>query len=364
MSGGKIFLVAGQHQLRPLEEKDFELEEHLQRLLVDYWDLLPGDQVNPEDPRRWLLVTDEMGVPDQPDGSDRWSLDHLFLDQDAIPTLVECKRSSDTRIRREVVAQMLEYAANGSVYWRVGQLREAFEAICARCGRNAEEELLRVLGEQPLDADGYWRKVESNLKEGRVRLLFVTDEAPKELRRLVEFMNEKMQPDVEAFIVEIKQFIGEGHQALVPRLIGRVERATTTTASRTIRTAEEILAASQPEAAKLFKTIFEDAAKNGLVIGLGTVGFSMRVKVSGQKGPVTFGYGYPPKQFMFYFDPKLPLTEGKVEDLRRKLADVGLFKVNKTTLECEVDATNLQKALTAWKIVLEWAPLLSGAATV
>jgi len=29
-----------------------------------------------------------------------WALDHLLLDQDAIPTLVEVKRSSDTRIRK------------------------------------------------------------------------------------------------------------------------------------------------------------------------------------------------------------------------------------------------------------------------
>jgi len=46
----------------------------------------------------------------------RWDLadgvlDHLLLDQDGIPTFVECKRASDTRIRREVVAQMLDYAA-------------------------------------------------------------------------------------------------------------------------------------------------------------------------------------------------------------------------------------------------------------
>ncbi len=28
-------------------------------------------------------------VPDHGDGGGRWSADHLFLDQDAIPTLVE-----------------------------------------------------------------------------------------------------------------------------------------------------------------------------------------------------------------------------------------------------------------------------------
>jgi hypothetical protein len=38
----------------------------------------------------------------------RWSLDHLFIDGDGVPTLVRVKRTSDPRARREVVAQMLE----------------------------------------------------------------------------------------------------------------------------------------------------------------------------------------------------------------------------------------------------------------
>ena len=56
-------------------------------------------------------------------GGNRWSLDHLFLDQEGIPTLVEVKRGTDTRIRREVVGQMLDYAANAIVYWPVEELR-------------------------------------------------------------------------------------------------------------------------------------------------------------------------------------------------------------------------------------------------
>jgi hypothetical protein len=45
-----------------------------------------------------------------------------------VPTLVEVKRSSDTRIRREVVGQMLDYAANAVVYWPLERLRATFEA--------------------------------------------------------------------------------------------------------------------------------------------------------------------------------------------------------------------------------------------
>lgn len=36
---------------------------------------------------------------------------------------VEVRRASDTRSRREVVAQMLDYAGNGSVFWTPEQLR-------------------------------------------------------------------------------------------------------------------------------------------------------------------------------------------------------------------------------------------------
>ena len=46
-----------------------------------------------------------MGVPDREGGSDCWSLDHLFLDQDRIPPFVECKRSSEPVITRLSPAQ-------------------------------------------------------------------------------------------------------------------------------------------------------------------------------------------------------------------------------------------------------------------
>jgi len=126
VSKGKIFLVndAGD-PVREMTERSYENEELLQRILARTPDLLPGDQINPEVPRNWLLVKRELGVPDSDRKTDRWSLDHLFLDQDGIPTFVECKRSSDTRGRREVVAQMLDYAANGLVYWSVEGLRQA-----------------------------------------------------------------------------------------------------------------------------------------------------------------------------------------------------------------------------------------------
>ena len=125
-----IYLIDKDDNLVELKEQPYECEARLQELLARYPSLLAGDQMEGVEPRKWILVAREMGVPAQQDGSDRWSIDHLFLDQDGVPTIVEVKRSSDTRIRREVVGQMLDYAANGLKYWPVESLRARFEQTC------------------------------------------------------------------------------------------------------------------------------------------------------------------------------------------------------------------------------------------
>ena len=91
---GRIYLLKEDSKLLAMEQAPYDSESLLQKLLADHPDLLAGDQIDAEEPRRWLLVTREMAVPGEQDGAARWSLDHLFLDQDAIPTLVEVKRSS------------------------------------------------------------------------------------------------------------------------------------------------------------------------------------------------------------------------------------------------------------------------------
>lgn len=220
MKRGRIFLVGPtERTLMPMEETDYSREDILQELLETYPDLLPGDQFTPESPRRWLLVACEMGVPDPSGLGDRRSLDHLYLDQDGIPTFVECKRASDTRIRREVVAQMLDYAANGLTHWNVKRLRQAATESAKQRGKAIETEVQVLLGDGPeADIDSFWLRVEENLRSGKVRLLFVADSIPAELRRLVEFLNEKMS-DVEVLAVEIKQFLGAGEQKVLVGLL-------------------------------------------------------------------------------------------------------------------------------------------------
>jgi hypothetical protein len=164
-----------------MTEQPYTSEDLLQTLVEKYPDLLAGDQINESAPRRWLLVSREFGVPDEEEGTNRWSLDHLFLDQDAIPTLVEVKRSSDTRIRREVVGQMLDYAANAVVYWPVATIRAKFEAMCEAQDKDAAALINALVGAEPDEeaaADTFWEQVKTNLQAGRIRLVFVADKFP------------------------------------------------------------------------------------------------------------------------------------------------------------------------------------------
>ena len=208
-----------------MSEQPYEAEALLQKLLADHPDLLAGDQINAAVPRRWLFIGREIGVPGEADGSNWWSLDHLFLDQDSVPTFIEVKRSSDTRARREVVAQMLDYAANAVTYWPASRMRELYAQSCDGLGLESEE-YFHLLFDDEVDAEEFWARADQNLRAGRVRLLFVSDRIPSELRRVVEFLNGQMNP-AEVLALEVKQYVGPGDgsqlRTLVPRIIGQTE---------------------------------------------------------------------------------------------------------------------------------------------
>ena len=112
-----IFLLKDSGDLERVPLQQYDSEDLLQSLIEKHPELLAGDQINPDEPVRWILVKREMGIPDGEQQGDRWAVDHLLLDQNSIPTFVETKRSSDTRIRREIIGQMLDYAANAQRYW-------------------------------------------------------------------------------------------------------------------------------------------------------------------------------------------------------------------------------------------------------
>lgn len=206
-----------------MQPASFATEDDFQRLLASFPALLAGAQIDSAAPRRWVLVAREKSVTDEQDGAARWSVDHLFLDQDGIPTLVEVKRQSDTRIRREVVGQMLDYAANCVAWWSLDEIRASFIATCGGEPTDAEKAIADLIGPEA-DVEAFWQVVKTNLRAGRIRMLFVADLIPPELRRIVEFLNRQMNP-AEILALELRQFEGQGMRTIVPLVHGQTEEA-------------------------------------------------------------------------------------------------------------------------------------------
>jgi hypothetical protein len=226
-----IFLIDENNQLQRLDSAPYESEALLQRLLAEYTDVLGGAG---DESAKLLLIKREYGVPGEEGGSNVWSLDHLFIDRDAVPVLVEVKRAADTRLRREVVAQMLDYAANGVLYWPLSQIIEAFENEAISHGTEPAERLSDFLGPEA-DPEAFWKQVEANLRSGRIRLVFVADVIPKELRTDVLFLNEQMR-QAEVLAIEIRQFVSSaGLRTLVPQTVGATDRARAAKAAKVDR---------------------------------------------------------------------------------------------------------------------------------
>ncbi|MDY6804826.1 MAG: hypothetical protein SXA11_13590 [Cyanobacteriota bacterium] len=222
--GGGIYLIQDDDRLVEMTEQPYDSEDQLQELLETYPNLLAGDEIDRATPRRWLLISREVSVSAEEELNERWSLTHLFLDQDGIPTLVEVKRSHNQEVRQKVVGQMLEYVANIFIYWPLESILAQFEANCRLHGRDPEQVFEEFLGIEA-NEERFWQKVKTNLQAGKTRLVFVADDIPPELRRMVEFLNKQMDP-VEVLAVEIKQYVSQdGLKTLVPRVIGQTTEA-------------------------------------------------------------------------------------------------------------------------------------------
>lgn len=223
-------------ELVEMTEKPYAYESVLQEKLAEYPRLLAGGQMSDSGIDRWALIAREKSVPDKRGGGERWSADHLFVDQDAVPTIVEVKRSDNTEIRRKIVGQMLDYVAHASIFWDADTLEERFVETCDELDLSPEETLAELVDEE--ETAGFWEDVEKNLRSKEIRLVFVADEVPSELKRVVEFLNESMQ-EVEVLAIEVVQYANGDETVFVPRLYGQTEEAKVSSSTSRSRTGSE-----------------------------------------------------------------------------------------------------------------------------
>lgn len=357
-----IYLLNDSGGLERVPMSEYQNEDLLQSMVEKYPELLAGDQINSDDPVRWMMVRREAGISDKDQGAGRWSLDHFLLDQNAIPTFVETKRSSDTRIRREVVGQMLDYAANAQKYWPVSHIRSMTETQFG--GKDAAELALLALLELNMDEDNsaaiedYWKQVEDNLRHGHVRLLFVADKLPAELKRVIEFLNEQMK-ESEVLGVELPQYSGSKIKALVPRVIGMTEaikQEKQRGSAKSRLTQSEFLDTIPGVARAFFEKAITESVKRGMETYWGSSGFSLRS--SGALNKPSLFYGFP-RGGTRHNGPVAQGYVGNIKDIElrekthsRFLGIPRTVKSGQYTVTLELDSESIENA---WKLIeLVW----------
>ncbi len=285
----KIYIRNASGELEPLAEKPFTTEDLLQELIGQHPELLAGEQMRPDDPLRWVLIRREMPI-------EGWALDHLLIDQHSRPTLVEVKRGASSDNRRKVVGQMLDYAATAAGVWSERDMRRIFE----ESSDDPDSEIGRLLqkDEEP-DVDGFWEQVATNLAANRLRLLFVADEIPSELERVVKFLNEQTRDNLEVLAVEVKQYPGQFGDALVSRVIGQIDpvrdsASGATTGRRRSMTVDDFLGTFGAEVQAAAEKLINDARRAGANIQGSPGGIRIGGRSSIYRHPINIAQFYCP----------------------------------------------------------------------
>ena len=266
----KIYIRNASGELEPVVEERFETEDLLQELIGQHPELLAGEQMRPDNPLRWILIKREMPI-------EGWAVDHLLLDQDARPTLVEVKRGDSPDNRRKVVGQMLDYAATASSVWSERDMRQIFDQYCIAHDLDHAEEIGRLRQDDEPDVDEFWQQVATNLAANRMRLLFVADEIPDVLELVVRFLNEQTRDNLEVLAVEVKQYPGRFGHALVSRVIGQAEANLNPRRLDALRDGirEEVLGRCTPAGCSALVSLVDTVQKAGAYVAWGKNGLTI-----------------------------------------------------------------------------------------
>ncbi len=184
----KLYVQTGS-TLSTLNEAKIEQELVLQELLEKYPELIPSEEIigNPS----FFLIQREFPVS-------TGYIDHLFVDQMMVPTIIETK-VNNPEIRRKIIGQGYEYLTSMSFELTGKQIIDAAKRYW---GNQYYPEIKKRLDIKDLNA----KEIERNLKKPRFRLIFAADFIPRELRKFVEFINNASR-GIDVYAVQIEQFI-------------------------------------------------------------------------------------------------------------------------------------------------------------
>jgi len=212
--------------------------------------------------------------------TDSGPIDLIGIGSSRSVTIMECKLARNHQIKREVVGQVLDYAAS---LWGT-DLPSLSDAFKARSGTDPFEAIRKEFGEdaESFDEGACRSEVDRRLREGDFRLLVAVDRIDPELRRIIQYVNSRggsgqglrlVAVEFPRYRVELPGYQQGSVQVLVPEAYGDELAAPKTSTARTTRnwTVEDYFAALAVDSPfrPLVQRLLDWAADRRLTIRMG-----------------------------------------------------------------------------------------------
>lgn len=252
----------------PADLSSYENEEELELLLLNDTSLIPGGE-------------GAAAVTQFPLAGG--AVDLLCLDEHGTLTLVECKLKTNREIRRQVMGQVLAYAAalaelsTDDVLTRFDKRLSSMADKDPRgvASRDVATALTTSAGHEISRAE-VAANVQANLDKDAVRIVIAVDRVVEELRAVIEYLSRHLPPQIQLIALEVGQFQKENVKLLAVNSYGNevdLQTAVTTSSHKHKWTRAEVIGASEklPDGERaLVGRLFEHADYRGAVFNGGT----------------------------------------------------------------------------------------------
>ncbi|MGD9960580.1 hypothetical protein [Nocardioides sp.] len=308
-----------------MTETPYDSGDLLNALVQAHPEVLAGEEMAAL-PRRWALV-----LGSGPGTSGRLGVS-LLVDQEGVPTLVSARSADDEAQRRDIVGQVLDLAANGLQRWPLEELRATFATTQRRAGLDPDDVLADLTGQR--DQEAFFGAVETNLAEGRIRMVLVAHRIPVELKRITELLNDQLTT-AEVYAVELTQYRagGFGGAVLVPAV---PQRSPLSPTHLSTDVPEELPAAHAVETRQLVELVTELARSKGL----GVTESSEAVGLSAGDGQLLA------RVDLEWGTLAVPLQRLPLEDADQ--VNQVLSRLTRAKLDAAVPSVSARSAVTGW----------------
>jgi hypothetical protein len=248
----------------------FPDENQLQQMLYNSPELIPVRG----GPTVAKVFIRECGLP----GSGYTDL--LGVDSTGEIYVVECKLATNPEIRREVIGQILEYAA---YLWEM-----SFEAFDDLFQKKGKMKLSKVLAERApfgWDFDVFRSNVSRNLAAGNLNLLIAVDQMNQQLEEIISYLAGR-GVGIRLQAIELKVYSHEDFEILAPELHGQLATTPGTNGHKQIARDyesffEDAKRKLKPEEVAILDRLYQTSKGYDLTWGTGATSGSFNVRIDG-----------------------------------------------------------------------------------